>query len=68
MHPERRKMCFRKHRVAELQDLVEFTLISILGIGLPIGLVGYGLRFYWFGLVCGLTQNQTRPTSSLKWT
>jgi len=44
-------MCFREHRVAKLQELDESMLISVLGIGLPIGLIGYDLKSYWFGLV-----------------
>lgn len=41
--------------------------LSFLGIGQPLGLIGYDPRSYWFGLVRGLKPNQTKPTSSLKW-
>ena len=47
----RRATCFHEHREAKLQELGECMLIPVLGIGLPIGHVGYDLRSYWFGLV-----------------
>lgn len=40
-------------------------LISYLGIGQSLGLIGFTSKSYWFGLVWGLKPKPTKPTSSL---